>query len=144
VSLGRLVEVELVSFMATTDVQILNWNIHGLNAPIKRDVVRNMVSSTKATIACIQETKIQQFDDHLVSETLGQKFKANFSFLPASRTSGGILITVSKDHFKLVASSRTHFTLTARIQMLNDGRSGASLAYTGPNPKQRRTTSLMN
>jgi hypothetical protein len=43
-----------------------------------------MVLSTKATIACIHETKILLFDDRLVSEMLGQKFKMNFSFLSVS------------------------------------------------------------
>jgi exonuclease III len=69
--------------MAATHVQILNYNIRGLNAPIKQDAVRDMVLSTKATIACIHETKILLFDDRLVSEMLGQKFKMN-SFLPVS------------------------------------------------------------
>jgi hypothetical protein len=66
--------VELVFYIqiiAASDVLLLDWNVRGLNAPVKRAVVHDMVTATRATAAYIQETKLQLFDGHLVSETLG-------------------------------------------------------------------------
>jgi exonuclease III len=107
--------------MAAANVMMLNWNIHGLNAPVKCCAVQDMVSATKATVVCIQETNLQFIDERLVMETLGQRFKTSFSFLPDAGTCGGILIAVAEDHFQLVSSSQTQNTLSVRIKMLNDG-----------------------
>jgi hypothetical protein len=104
----------------------------GLNAPIKRAVVRDMIATTRATVAFIQEMKFQLFDDRLISKTPKQKFKAKFSFLPASGTSGGILIIVFEDHYKLVSSNHTRFTLTVNIQMLNGGEEWTLTGVYGP------------
>jgi hypothetical protein len=65
--------------------------------------------------------KLCHIDERLVLEMLGPKFHDSFSFLPSIGTSGGILIAASEDHFKLISSQRTKYTLTVRIQMLNDG-----------------------
>jgi hypothetical protein len=46
------------------------------------------------------------------------RFKNNFSFLPADVTSSGILIAASDDHFQLLSSSRSKYSLTVRIQAL--------------------------
>jgi exonuclease III len=91
-----------------------------------------MVMATQATIVCIQETKLQVFDERLVNESLGQSFRENFSFLPATGTCGGILIAVSESHFRLVSSYRTRNTLTVRIHMLNDGVEWSLMGVYGP------------
>jgi hypothetical protein len=113
--------VSSVSLMAASNMLMLNWNVRGLNALVKRSGVRDMVMATHATVICIQEMKLQHFDERLVNETLGQSFSENFSSLPANGTCGGILIAVAGNHFMLVSSSRTCNTITVRIQMLNDG-----------------------
>jgi hypothetical protein len=58
-----------------------------------------MVSATRATVVFIQETKLQSIDERMVLETLGQRFKNSFSFLPAVGTCYGILIAVAEEHF---------------------------------------------
>jgi hypothetical protein len=47
----------------------------------------------------------------MVSEILGPKFRNNYSFLPADGISGGILIAASEDHFQLLSSSHSKFSL---------------------------------
>jgi hypothetical protein len=42
-----------------------------------------MVMATQATVVCIQETKLQVFDERLVNESLGQSFREKISFLPS-------------------------------------------------------------
>jgi hypothetical protein len=112
--------VEHRLLMAARDLTLLNWNVRGLNAPVKRSAVCDMAKVVHATVVCIQETKLNQLDYRLVSKMLGQKFNSNFSFLPAMGTCGGILIAASEDHFKLIALCRTHHILNVTIQMLND------------------------
>jgi hypothetical protein len=91
-----------------------------------------MAKVVHATAVCIQETKLCQMDHRLVIEMLGPKFQANFSFLPSVGTSGGILIVVSEEHFKLISSRRTSHTLTVKIQMLNDGMEWLLTGVYGP------------
>lgn len=50
---------------------ILNWNVRGLNNPAKRDNIKLLVDDMKATIVCLQETKIEYVSDSIVSQTLG-------------------------------------------------------------------------
>jgi hypothetical protein len=88
--------------------------------------------ATQATVVCIQETKLQVFDERLVNESLGQSFREKISFLPTTGTCGGILIAVSKSHSRLVSSYYTRNTLTVRIQMLNDGVEWSLTGVYGP------------
>jgi exonuclease III len=37
---------------------MLNWNVRGLNAPIKRSAVKDMVQAVHATVVCLHETKL--------------------------------------------------------------------------------------
>jgi exonuclease III len=96
--------------MACPNLLLLNWNVRGLNAPVRRCGVREMVGAVKATVTCLQETKLQDITESMVAEILGARFMNNFSFLPAEGTCGGILIAVLEDHFQLLSSSRSKYT----------------------------------
>lgn len=43
----------------------INWNVRGLNSRAKRNVVREIVASSLASVACIQETKLDVIDSAL-------------------------------------------------------------------------------
>jgi hypothetical protein len=105
-------------FKAASNFTLLNWNVCGLNAPVKRSVVRDMIKAVHATVVCIQETKLSQLDARTVAEMLGPQFQASFSFLPSVGSSGGILFAVSDDYFKLISSPHTRHTHTVKIQWL--------------------------
>jgi hypothetical protein len=96
----------------------LNWNVRELNAPLKRSTVQDMVKAVHATAVCIQETKLSHIDARTVTEMLGLKFQASFSFLPSVGSSGGIMFAVLDDYYKLISSRRTRHTLTVKIQWL--------------------------
>jgi exonuclease III len=74
--------------------------------------------AVKATVTCLQETKLQVIDKWMVSDMLGPRDSKTISFLPADVTSSGILIAASDDHFQLLSSSRSKYSLTVRIQAL--------------------------
>jgi hypothetical protein len=53
---------------------LLSWNVRGLNAQVRRSGVRDMVAAVKATVACLQETKLQAISEAMVAEMLGERF----------------------------------------------------------------------
>lgn len=70
---------------------ILYWNVRGLNAQARRDVVRTLVDDVRPAIVCLQETKLNVISQFLVFSLLGRDF-SEFAYLPTSETRGGILI----------------------------------------------------
>lgn len=85
--------------MAQQSFRLLSWNVRGLNSQIRRDVVRDMVRTTKPTVVCLQQTKLQLISDDIVMQTLGTQFREHYFFLPADGVKGGILVAVSHNHF---------------------------------------------
>jgi exonuclease III len=61
-------------FKAASNFTLLNWNVRGLNAPVKRSDVQDMVKAVHAMVVCIQETKLSQIDARTVTKMLGPKF----------------------------------------------------------------------
>jgi exonuclease III len=51
--------------------KILSWNVRGLNNPAKREDVRQAISSFKADLICLQETKLSSFNPSIIRNTLG-------------------------------------------------------------------------
>lgn len=107
--------------MAPTDLVLLDWNVRGFNQPIRRDVVKEMTHSTRATVVCLPETKLQVIDDAIVMETLSVEFIGNNYLLPTRGSHGGILIAVSDWLFTLLSSRVTRNTITVTVQMLDSG-----------------------
>ena len=104
--------------MSQKNVNLLCWNVRGLNAAARRASVRTTVTSSGASIVCLQETKIAHWTTHLVVDTLGQRFARNFVSLPASGTRGGILIAVDEIFFNPHNCSTTEYTVSADITLL--------------------------
>lgn len=100
--------------------------------------MRDMATSTRATVVCLQETKLQDMDDAVVREALGNDFTANYSFLPARGTRGGILIAVSAQHFSLVSTFVTKNTITVVVRMLDDGAEWSLTSVYGPQRRRRK------
>jgi exonuclease III len=74
-----------------TILEILSWNVCGLNDPRKWDAVREFVDTLHANVVYLMETKMQFIDRFVVIQTLGPAYDG-FSFLPADGTRGGVLI----------------------------------------------------
>lgn len=124
--------------MSSKNLNILNWNVRGLNHTIRRQALRELVTSTRATVVCLQETKLQMIDDGIVRETLGNQFVSNYTFLPARDSKGGILIAATESHFSIISAFKTTNTLTTVIQMLDDGEEWSMTGVYGPQRKRRK------
>ncbi|MCH85381.1 endonuclease/exonuclease/phosphatase family protein, partial [Trifolium medium] len=71
-------------------MKIISWNTRGLGGLEKRQEVRKLVGNLKPFIMCIQETKMQTFDDFLVTSLWGNSPYA-FSYRPSVGASGGLM-----------------------------------------------------
>ena len=75
--------------MVQPNVKLLCCNVRGLNAPARRDAVRDLLRDYHATIVCLQETKLDHADDSLIATMLGPSFIANYHVLPVVGSRGG-------------------------------------------------------
>ena len=73
---------------------VLNWNVRGLNAVNRRQVVcqrhDQRSQSDSGVDVWLQETKLAVMNDNNISETLGTQFVGAYAALPATDTRGGV------------------------------------------------------
>ena len=77
--------------MSFNALDLVCWNVRGLNSPAKRKALRGFVDSTRAAIVCILETKLEVVDTFVILQCMGQNYDG-FTYLPASDTRGGIFV----------------------------------------------------
>jgi exonuclease III len=98
---------------------LLSWNARGLNNKARRQVVKDLVTDTRATVVAVQETKLQVVDQAVVLETFGARFVDNFVALPADGVRGGILLAVDEDFYTLECTERGVHCITALIKSIS-------------------------
>jgi exonuclease III len=90
---------------------ILCWNIRGLNASDKHDAVRNKIDESGASIICLQETKLQNVDMHIIRKFAPRRYD-KFDFIPSLGASGGILVLWNSAQFLGLTLDKQPFGLT--------------------------------
>ena len=113
-------------------LRLLSANVRGLNNPVRRDAVRDLIRDCKATVVCLQESKLHVVDRQCIIEALGVDFADNFAFLPADGTRGGIILAASGRLFDLSNAATTANTITATITSREDGFSWTATGVYGP------------
>lgn len=76
-----------------------------------------MCSQNRASVVCLQETKLSAVDRPLILDLLGSEFADSFCFLPADGMRGGIILAFSADHFTITNSSSSTNTISASVSM---------------------------
>jgi hypothetical protein len=97
-----------------------------------------MVNQQRATIVCIQESKLAVVDNDLIVEAFGPQFANNFCFLPAVGTRGGVILAASADYFDLSEPSCTLHTVSAKITMRANGKAWSVSAVYGPQTDEEK------
>jgi exonuclease III len=82
---------------------LLVWNVRGLNANSNCVTLRQLVSSERPSIVSLQETKLAVISSFDVIQLLGQGF--DYTYLPATQTRGGILVTWRTSVWSAASSS---------------------------------------
>ena len=103
-------------FFNVFQLHCFSWNFRGLNNPAKRASVRQTISSTGATIVCLQETKIMNWTNDLLKETVGSKLVNQVVQLPSQGASGGIIIASDADFFDMaLLHCSSPYSISVRI-----------------------------
>ena len=71
---------------------LLIRNARGLNSRARRNVVRDIVAQQRASIVCLQESKVENFSVSMNHEITGIDFNYYIS-LPASGVAGGAVVS---------------------------------------------------
>lgn len=120
--------------MSTNDCAILSWNVRGLNSTARQQVVRNLVMDINCSCVCLQETKLEFFDQAIVNRVLGPSFADNFCFPPATGTRGGILLAVSDSKYSIESVQTGVYSITANLKEKEDGSAWSITGVYGPQP----------
>lgn len=96
------------------NTSILSWNVRGLNARARQDAVCTLVDGIRPSIVCLQETKLDVIPQTLIMSMLGSAF-AEFAYLPASNTCGGILIAGRQSDVAFVDVLVGCFSITVSV-----------------------------
>lgn len=110
------------------DYSLLSWNVRGLNNQAKQEDVKQVVQLHKPLFICLHETKPDHIDPPLISRILGQVSSANFSYLPADRTRGGILLACRDLTYQFLDVLIKQYTISVNVV---DNRNGSQWTLTG-------------
>lgn len=111
---------------------VFNWNIRGLNGAVRRQVMHNFISNHRATIVCLQETKLQTVNDQIISKTLGQQFVGAYAVLPAIGVSVGVIIACSVDYYLIQDIQVGEFSVSATVKCRENGLRWTPTGVYGP------------
>lgn len=110
-------QVGWMTVMMSYDPVMWMCNVRGLNDRARRTSVRSVVNSTRASIVCMQETKLATVSPNIVMEALGADFDAYFC-LPAIGTRGGIIVARKSRVVQLDSAHVDLNSVTARVAPL--------------------------
>lgn len=108
---GQVLLLMMLVLMNNRTWQILCWNIHGVNAIGKWDVVHSKIDESACSVFCLQETKREQFDMSFVLKFAPRCFDC-FDFVPSVGASGGILVGWNSSCFRGQLVDRQQFGIT--------------------------------
>lgn len=97
--------------------QLLIWNVRGLNCRARRSAVRSLVEQHRASIVCLQESKIVNFSAPLNYDITGIDF--DYVFLPAIGVAGGAAVAWRQDLWAGSHVSIRQFSITLSFTPLN-------------------------
>jgi exonuclease III len=96
---------------------ILVWNARGLNSLTRRNVVRDIVQQYRASVICLQESKLEDISTSVNIELTG--FDYDFAFSPAIGIAGGAYIDWRRDLWCTDHVTVRRFSITMRVSPLN-------------------------
>lgn len=115
---------------------ILVWNVWGLNGKARRDVVREIIASTRPEIVCLQETKIQNMTSRVLLSALGSSLDQDVA-LAADGTRGGVLVPWNNTHVQAITHRMDEFSVSVLFQNPSGSQWWCTMVY-GPQDDHRK------
>jgi exonuclease III len=72
-------------------VEILSWNVRGINYQQKWTAIKRKILDTNCDIICLQETKREVFDQNYLKNLCSAQFDCH-AYTPSVGNSGGTII----------------------------------------------------
>jgi hypothetical protein len=95
-------------------LSVFYWNVRGLNAPMHREIVQDMIQSLKPKLVCLQEMKLASISPQIATEFLGASFDG-FQFLLATGTRGEIVVGWCSDFIEASSPVFREFSMSMDI-----------------------------
>lgn len=95
-------------------INILVWNIHGINSQAKWDALRDKISESAPSIVCLQETKRETFDFSYIKKFC-PRYLNHFEFSASSGASGGLLVIWNASLFSGTLVMANRFSVTMKF-----------------------------
>ena len=85
-------------------LQLLSWNVRGLNNPQKREVCKNLPKEWKCDVVCYQETKLSSLNSSVVLSLWGSPFLdwVALDAMGIAEGGGGVLLVWDKRVYEKV------------------------------------------
>jgi exonuclease III len=128
--------------MNVSNVEIISWNVRGLNA-VERCLVVHNLATTSCQIAFLQETKLQNIDSSLAT-FLGAYKLDNFVFKPAAGTKGGILLLWKGVEVAVTNVHVTRYSITAEVTLHHCSTSFIISVVYGPSRRSEKESFLQH
>jgi exonuclease III len=125
--------------MLAQPLNILGWNVRGLNDLDRRDTVHETIASSSCQLVCLQETKLAAVTSLEAAYIGGYRLK-NFAERPANGTRGGILLLWDDSSVQVTNVHLTEFSLSADVHLLHSSEEGdfKITAVYGPTAANRK------
>lgn len=88
------------------------------------------------SLLCLQETKLEVFDPHVMYCLLGSNF--DYHYLPASNTRGGIILAWCTDTWSVTNAHNTQYTITAHVKNQVTNLGWCIMTVYGPHTEQQK------
>lgn len=111
-------------------MNILTWNIRGMNAPRKRHILHDMILHNNIDMVAIQETKKEEFSLRMLN-SLSHKLDI-WIYAPAIGTAGGILFGGDSNKISILSHSKHKFCLDIHLQNKLDNTTWQFTIVYGP------------
>jgi exonuclease III len=100
--------------MSNPNIEILSWDVRGLNSSERCLAVHETVAATPCQIVCLQETKLQFIDLPFAAFLGAYKFD-KFTFKPATGTRGGIILLWKDAELDMSNVNIGRYSLSAEV-----------------------------
>jgi exonuclease III len=129
-----------LSMTNTFHLNILTWNVSGLNDRNKRIVVRKHILLHKPHIITLQETKLGDINIEIINELVGRAYGSELH-IDAQDTTRGILVVWKSQMFTKLAQRQGRYTISVDLAMnMDDTIFRLIMVYGATNANDRVTS----
>ena len=99
------------------NIKILSWNVRGLNCPINRGHVRQVLQNYFCDIAILQESKMEDVNNPIAIRLWGRR-PVDWIFLPSIGRSEGIIVIWNTQVLELVDPKIGSYTVYCKFLVI--------------------------